>query len=141
MSQYISENLRNQIADNDKGQCCYCKTNAANSGIPMTHDHIKPISKSGENTFENICLACRSCNEFKSDLVEAIDPLSGEITSLFNPRIQKWSDHFVWSSDATRIEGLTTIGRATITCLRMNNSVIIVARRRWAISGWHPPDD
>ncbi|MBD2413545.1 hypothetical protein H6H01_23040 [Nostoc calcicola FACHB-3891] len=34
-------------------------------------------------------------------------------------------------------KGLTTIGRATIVCLRMNNPVIVVARRRWTISGWH----
>ncbi|EKF01464.1 putative McrA/HNH [Tolypothrix sp. PCC 7601] len=107
----------------------------------MTHDHIHPRSRGGETTFENLCLACRSCNEFKADLTEAIDPVTGEITPLFNPRIQIWSDHFNWSSDATRVEGLTNIGRATIICLRMNNPVIVAARRRWTTSGWHPPDD
>ncbi|MCG6138720.1 MAG: HNH endonuclease [Nostoc sp. LLA-1] len=141
MSKYISENLRNQIAANDKGRCCYCLTTEANSGIPMTHDHIQPRSKGGETTFENLCLACRSCNEFKADSTTGIDPLSGETTPLFNPRTQRWSDHFTWSSDATKVEGLTTIGRATIVCLRMNNPVIVVARRRWTVSGWHPPDE
>lgn len=107
----------------------------------MTHDHIQPRSKGGETAFENICLAYRSCNEFTADSTEAVDPLTGEKISLFNPRTQKWSDHFTWSSDATRVEGLTTIGRATIVCLRMNNPVIVVARRRWTMSGWHPPED
>ncbi len=41
----------------------------------------------------------------------------------------------------TTVKGLTIIGSATIVCLRMNNPVILVARRRWTISGWHPPDD
>ncbi|RCJ23472.1 HNH endonuclease [Nostoc sp. ATCC 43529] len=141
MSKYIPESLKTQVAASDKGRCSYCLTTEANSGIPMSYDHIKPRSKGGETTFENICLACRSCNEFKADSTEAIDPLTGEITPLFNPRTQKWFDHFTWSSDATKIEGLTTIGRATIVCLRTNNPVIIVARRRWTISGWHPPDD
>ncbi len=141
MSKYISESLRNQISASDKGRCCYCLTTAANSGIPMTHDHIQPRSKGGETNFENVCLACRSCNEFKADLTENLDPTTGEITPLFNPRTQRWSDHFTWSFDATRIEGLSTIGRATIVCLRMNNPVITVARRRWTTSGWHPPDD
>jgi hypothetical protein len=141
VSKYISESLKNQIAASDKGRCCYCLTTEVNSGISMTCDHIKPCSKDGETTFENLCLACRSCNEFKADSTEAIDPLNGETTRLFNPRMQRWSDHFSWSSDATRIEGLTTIGRATIVCLRMNNQVIVVARRRWTISGWHPPND
>lgn len=141
MSAYIPESLRKQIATTDRQRCCYCLTSEANSGIPMTHDHIQPRSKSGETTFENVCLACRSCNEFKADSTEAIDPLTGETVSLFNPRLQTWSDHFTWSPDGTKVEGLTAIGRATIICLRMNNPVIVVARKRWAVSGWHPPTD
>jgi HNH endonuclease len=141
VSTYISENLKNQIISADVSRCCYCLTTEANSGIPMTYDHIQPVSKNGENSFNNLCLACRTCNEFKGDATEAIDPLSGETVSLFNPRTQGWSEHFSWSQDGTRVEGLTAIGRATIARLRMNNPVIIVARGRWVISGWHPPND
>lgn len=141
MSTYISENLRKQIIDNDKSRCCYCLTSEVNSGIPMTYDHIQPVSQRGDTTFENLCLACRSCNEYKSNLTESIDPLSGETISLFNPRKQKWSEHFIWSADGTKVEGITAIGRATIIRLRMNNPVIIVARKRWVMSGWHPPND
>ncbi len=65
----------------------------------MTYDHINPRSKGGDTTFENICLTCRSCNEFKSDLTKVKDPPTGEIVSLFNPRTQKWTDHFSWSLD------------------------------------------
>jgi hypothetical protein len=141
VSTYITESLRKQIIDTDKSRCCYCLTSEANSGIPMTYDHVQPVSLGGDTTFENLCLACRSCNEFKSNLTESIDPLSGETISLFNPRKQKWSEHFVWSVDATKVEGITAVGRATITRLRMNNPVIIVARKRWVMSGWHPPND
>lgn len=141
MSTYIPESLRNQIANSDKKRCCYCLTTEANSGITMTHEHIHPVSKGGETTFENVCLACRSCNEFKGDATETVDPLTGETLSLFNPRTQKWSDHFLWNPDGTKVEGITAIGRATICRMRMNNPVIIVARRRWVISSWHPPTD
>jgi HNH endonuclease len=141
VSTYISESLRKQIIDSDKSRCCYCLTYQANSGIPMTFDHIQPVSLGGDTTFENLCLACRSCNEYKSNLTEAIDPLSGETISLFNPRKQKWSAHFIWSPDGTKVEGITAIGRATIIRLRMNKPVIIVACKRWVISGWHPPND
>lgn len=141
MSTYITESLRKQIIDTDKSRCCYCLTSEANSGIPMTYDHVQPVSLGGDTNFENLCLACRSCNEFKSNLTESIDPLSGETISLFNPRKQKWSEHFVWSVDGTKVEGITAVGRATITRLRMNNPVIIVARKRWVMSGWHPPND
>lgn len=141
MSTYISESLRKQIIDNDKSRCCYCLTSEANSGISMTYDHIQPVSQNGDTTFENLCLACRSCNEFKSNLTESIDPLSGDKISLFNPRKHNWSEHFVWSADSIKVEGITAIGRATIIQLRMNNPVIIVARKRWVMSGWHPPND
>ena len=141
MSTYIPENLRIRITEADSRRCCYCLTSEANSGIPMTYDHIQPVSKGGLTSFENLCLACRCCNEFKGILTEAIDPLIGEMMPLFNPRQQKWSDHFAWSLDSIRLEGLTAIGRATISALRMNNSVIIAARWRWTISGWHPPEN
>ena len=141
MSSYISESLRTRIKESDRHRCCYCLTSEINSGIPMTYDHIYPRSKSGETSFENVGLACQSCNEFKGNIIEAIDPLTGETVALFNPRQQEWSNHFQWSSDGTQIEGITAIGRATVTALRTNNSVIVATRRRWVAVGWHPPVD
>ena len=139
MSTYLPESLRLQIETADRQRCCYCLTSEANSGIPMTYDHIQPRSKGGDTSFENICLACRSCNEFKGSLTQAIDPVTAALVPLFHPRRQQWLEHFVWSADGTRIEGLTVIGRATVVALRMNHPVIIGARRRWVSSGWHPP--
>ncbi|MEP0960019.1 HNH endonuclease [Leptolyngbya sp. FACHB-1515] len=60
----------------------------------MSFDHIHPQSKGGATSFENVCLACRSCNEYKSDSTEGQDPLTGEVVPLFNPRMQQWSEHF-----------------------------------------------
>lgn len=141
MSAYIPDGLKSQIQQVDCRRCCYCLTTEANSGIPMTFDHIQPRSKGGVTSFENVCLACRTCNEYKSDSTEAGDPLTGEIVSLFNPRTQQWSEHFAWSLDATKVQGVTAIGRATVAALRMNNPVVVAARYRWAINGWHPPQD
>jgi hypothetical protein len=139
MSTYLPEGLRLRIEMADHRQCCYCLTSEVNSGIPMTYDHIEPRSKGGDNSCGNICLACRSCNEFKGNLTQALDPITAELVPLFHPRRQKWSEHFIWSADGTSIEGLTVVGRATIVALRMNHPVIIAARRRWVSSGWHPP--
>jgi hypothetical protein len=47
----------------------------------MTFDHIQLRSKDGATSFENVCLACRTCNEYKSDSTEAEDSLTGEIVS------------------------------------------------------------
>jgi hypothetical protein len=140
MSAYLSVGLRAQISDADRRRCCYCQTSEANSGLSMTHDHIRPRSLGGDNSFENVCLACHRCNEAKSDRLNATDPLSGEEVPLFHPRQQFWPEHFRWSADGTRIEGLTVVGRSTVEVLRMNHPVIVAARARWVISGWHPPD-
>ncbi|MBU0512457.1 MAG: HNH endonuclease [Chloroflexi bacterium] len=141
MSTHISKNLRNRVRHADHSHCVYCLTNEANSGIPLTVDHIQPISKGGSTCFENLCLACCSCNEFKASLTSATDPLTGDSVPLFDPRAQQWDFHFRWSNEGTRIEGLTSIGRATVLALRMNRDVIVRARSRWVEGGWHPPEN
>lgn len=105
MSTYVAEELCFRIEEADRGRCRYSLTSEANSGIPLTLDHLTPISKGGLTSFENVCLACRPCNELKSDGVTVIDPFTGETVPLFNPRTERWNDHFAWSSDATRVEG------------------------------------
>ncbi|MFM8927403.1 MAG: HNH endonuclease [Rhodoluna sp.] len=140
MSTYIPVDLKAQIQQHDRARCSYCLTQALNSGIPLSFDHILPLSQRGTTRFENVCLACRSCNEFKSAQIQAIDPLTGERVSLFHPRQQSWQHHFAWCEDGTRIEGRSAIGRATVLALQLNHPTIVVARRRWVAAGWHPPD-
>lgn len=141
MSSYVSVSLRQQIADCDGGRCCYCRTQEINSGIPLSFEHILPQSKGGKTTFENVCLACRPCNEFKASVTKGLDLLTGESVALFNPRSQKWTDHFEWNEDGTRIKGLTPVGRVTNRQLQMNRVAIVITRRRWVSSGWHPPEE
>jgi hypothetical protein len=83
---HVAESLRRRIDEADQRRCRYCLTAEANSGIRLTYDHITPVSKGGETTFENVCLACSACNEHKSDATHAVDPISGETVPLFNPR-------------------------------------------------------
>lgn len=141
MAAYIPVQLRIQIQEADRNRCAYCLTSEMNSGIPSACDHIRPRSKGGKTEFENLCQACRPCNEFKGDLIEAADPLGGTMVLIFNPRSQPWASHFEWSMDGSQIVGLTDVGRATVVALQMNNPTIVTARRRWAIAGWHPPEN
>jgi hypothetical protein len=55
-----------------------------NSGLSMSFDDTHPQSKGRTPSFENVCLACRSCNENKSDLTEE-DSLTSEILPLYQP--------------------------------------------------------
>ena len=59
------------------------------------------------------------CNRHKGANIASIDPVTGQLTSLFNPRIQTWSDHFVLIG--AQITPLTPIGRVTARLLRLND--------------------
>ena len=136
---YLSTDLRVRLLEADNRHCAYCYTTEVNTGQPMTVDHVEPQTQGGETTFENLCFACRRCNEFKGSAASAQDPLTGETVALFHPRRQTWVDHFRWDESGALLIGLTAVGRATIVALNMNNSVIVDARRRWVSVGWHPP--
>ncbi len=101
----------------------------------MTLDHIRPQSLGGETRFENLCFACRRCNEYKSNTLAAQDPLTGETIALFHPRQQTWAEHFQWDASGVLLVGLTAVGRATIIALNMNNPIIVETRRRWVSVG------
>lgn len=137
----ISADLRDRLLEADNRHCAYCATTEATTGQPMTVDHIVPQAQGGETTFDNLCFACRRCNEFKGSATHAQDPLTGERLSLFHPRQQNWGEHFQWDETGALLIGLTSVGRATIVALNMNNPVIVDARRRWVGVGWHPPAD
>ena len=135
----LPADLRDRLLAADDRRCAYCLTTQANTGQPMTVDHIIPQSQGGVTAFGNLWFACRRCNEFKGSRTAACDPLTDADVPLFNPRTQAWSDHFAWDASATRLAGLSAIGRATILALNMNDAVIVDARRRWVSVGWHPP--
>lgn len=141
MSTYLLSDLQKRLEEADDHRCAYCRTLAVNTGQPMTVDHIFPKSQGGVTTYENLCFACRRCNEFKGRQTIAEDPLSGEIVPLFHPRRDTWNEHFMWDETGVFLIGLTPIGRATIIALNMNNPVIVAVRWRWVSVGWHPPDE
>lgn len=138
---YIPVDIRQTITELDKRRCAYCLSPEVLSGIPLTFDHIVPVASGGESTADNLCLACRSCNEFKGVQMVGADPESDEAVPLFNPRTQRWSEHFRWDESGTRVEGITAVGRTTVSVLKLNHSLIVKARTRWVMVGWHPPQD
>lgn len=107
----------------------------------MVIDHIIPEAAGGRTLEQNLWLACHSCNEFKGAQTRARDPHTGQRVQLFNPRTQRWLEHFSWSDDGTQVVGLTSCGRATIMALKLNNDEIVLARGLWGSVGWWPPED
>lgn len=125
-------------------QCEYCHYPELLSSAPLSIDHIQPRSLGGSDDLDNLALACRRCNERRYNFTTGIDPETETEVALFHPRQQQWAHHFIWSTDALRIIGRTSTGRATCNRLDLNDerreqSFIQNARRQWIAGGLHPP--
>jgi hypothetical protein len=71
-------------------------------------------------------LACIDCNLCKGANLTGIDPSTGSVTLLFDPRNQQWDEHFKWRG--YRIIGRTDVGRATVNCLDLNSNDRLMIR-------------
>lgn len=138
---YVSVQLAAQILADAGHRCGYCRTDERLTGSLLSIEHIVPVAVGGPTERSNLWRSCRECNERKGAQTQAIDPESGEKVALYNPRTQPWHDHFRWSEDGLLIVGLTAIGRATVIAFDLNRAHQVVARQRWVLVGWHPPDD
>ena len=98
-------------------------------------EHIVPKSKGGTDTEENLWLSCGLCNRYKGSQTEGFDEETQSSVSLFNPRSEVWTRHFTWSPDGTNIIGLTAIGRAKVSALKLNNENAVEVRRNWILAG------
>lgn len=95
--------------------------------------------RGGKTSLRNLAYACSGCNGHKHAKVKAIDPITGKLVWLFNPRRQTWEEHFTWNEDYTRVIGLTDIGRATVDALQLNRAKLINLRRVLHAVNLHPP--
>jgi hypothetical protein len=136
---HIPDSVRHQVEAEAQYRCGYCLTSQRFTAKKLHLEHIIPIAAGGGSEAENLWLACDLCNSYKGYRTHATDPLTEQTTPLFNPRNQKWTEHFAWNDDGTHILGLTAIGRATVVVLRLNHSFQVEARRWWVQAGWHPP--
>ena len=135
----VSEALRERIRLQSGDRCGYCLSAQRYVFAPLEIDHLLPTARGGTDDEENLWLACRMCNGYKGDRVHGRDPWTGEEVRLYDPRRQRWAEHFAWSADGTRILGRTSCGRATAAVLRLNSVIAVMVRREWVAAGWHPP--
>jgi 5-methylcytosine-specific restriction endonuclease McrA len=115
---------RSRVGD----RCEYCQRAQSTSPlIPLQIEHIIPRKHGGSDEFDNLALACSACNLHKGSDLTGIDPSSGDVVPLFNPRCERWDDHFGW--DGLRILGLTGVGRTTVRLLQLNAPARLRVRR------------
>lgn len=136
---YIKIEEQNVIIERARGRCEYCQSWMQYATQSFVFEHIIPISRDGETKLENLALACGGCNQHKHIKVEAPDPVDRKPAPLYNPRRQRWQDHFGWDEDYTHVVGLTPTGRATVEALKINRSGVVNMRNLLRTAGKHPP--
>jgi hypothetical protein len=141
----IPKALYETVRQRAQFRCEYCHYPELLSSAPLSIDHIHPQSLGGSDELDNLALACRRCNERRYNFMTGTDPETGAESPLFNPRQQKWSEHFIWSADALQIIGKTSCGRATcrldLNDERREEPFIQNARQQWVVAKLHPPEN
>lgn len=73
------------------------------------------------------------CNLHKGPNIAGLDPLTGQLTPLFNPRTHRWEEHFRY--EGPRLIGLTPEGRTTVAVLAANRRDRVELRLTLMLSG------
>jgi hypothetical protein len=118
---------RYHVRDRAADACEYCRLPQSCTRLPHEIDHIRSKKLHGPMTPQNTCWACAYCNGSKGALTSGYDGKSGRLVRLYNPRRDRWNDHFAWRGP--RLSGKTQIGRVTIDVLKINDPERIEHRR------------
>ncbi len=121
-----SRTLETEVRCRAAGRCEYCQFPETATELPFHLDHIIAQKHGGHSESGNLAWACFSCNLRKGPNIAGLDPETGELTPLFNPRVDIWSEHFVW--DGERLRGKTPTGRETAAVLDINHVDSVAVR-------------
>lgn len=136
MTVYISVALRQLVSDRAQGKCEYCRIHQDFSIYSHEVDHAIALKHGGKTLAENLVLSCLPCNRYKGSDLTSIDPLTGEIVPLFNPRVQNWFD--IFKLEDNYIQGITPVGRTTVFLLKLNEPTRLRIRQALILQELYP---
>lgn len=136
MTAYIPTELRQMVRERAGGRCEYCLYPREAAFLAFEVEHIVAEKHGGVTVEDNLAFACPYCNRFKGTDLGSLDPETGQLTPFFNPRTQKWLEHF--RLDGAWIVPLTPEGRVTVAILQFNHPDRIVERQRLILVGKYP---
>ena len=131
MARSVKPAMRNAVATRARFRCEYCLRHE-DDAIQSHHvDHIISEKHDGETALDNLAYSCNLCNWMKGSDVAAYDASSRMLIPLFNPRTDRWNEHF--GLQFGEIVPLTSVGEATVRLLKLNAPQRI-AEREWLTS-------
>ena len=136
MRSYVGEELRRLVAARAEHICEYCLIHEDDTFLGCEVNHIISVKHGGPTVADNLTYACAFCNRQKGSDIGSILWRTGEFIRFFNPRTDRWSQHF-------RLEGVviqpqTGIGEVTTPILDLNHSDRLLERQTLLAVGRYP---
>ena len=138
-STYVPAELRRLVITRANQLCEYCLIHEEDTHFGCQVDHIISEKHGGATEAENLAFACSFCNRFKGIDVGSIVEESGEFVQFFNPRIDRWRDHF--QLNETEIVPSTAIGAATAKILQFNAIDRLLERQELQLLNRYPSSE
>ena len=138
MARSVSERIRDGVARRAGYRCEYCLLHEEDSGFSHEVDHIISRKHGGSSEMDNLAFSCLTCNRNKGTDVASVKPTTGEALRLFDPRSDRWTDHF--RLKGATIEAITETAAVTIRILRMSDPERVSERRILQALGRYPRD-
>lgn len=133
MATDISDSVRLEVASRANSQCEYCLISDEDVGFPHQIDHIVSRKHGGISTLDNLALSCVLCNRYKGTDIASVDSQTGAITRLFDPRHDRWPEHF--RIENAMIIPISPVGRVTVSLLKLNTKERISERSQLQLLG------
>ena len=130
----MDAHLRSLVRKRAGDRCEYCLLPQSAASFLRFHvEHIRARQHGGTDDPDNLALACPDCNAHKGPNLTAIDPDTNQLVQLFNPRIDRWTEHFTHVGAV--LQGVSAVGRATVALLMMNDPDRVEMRAEIAKAG------
>jgi 5-methylcytosine-specific restriction endonuclease McrA len=133
----MTDDLRRRVRRRARYRCEYCQLPQSASEARHQVDHVIADQHEGGDEYSNLALACIHDNLHKGPNIAGLDPVTRELTRLYNPRRDRWREHFAWQGAV--LIGLTAVGRTTIQVLAINDRDVVEAREALIAEGRFRP--
>jgi hypothetical protein len=135
---YVSVELRRFVVSRAEELCEYCLIHEDDTFFGCQIDHIISEKHGGTTHADNLSYACLFCNLHKSSDIATFIPKTQMLVRFFNPRVDRWCDHFLVDIDGITILPLTDIGEATARILGFNSEERLRERQALKSVGRYP---
>jgi hypothetical protein len=126
------------VRERARGLCEYCLIHEDDTFFGCQVDHVISEKHGGRTEAANLAYACTFCNRAKGTDLGSISRQTGELTRFFNPRSDRWADHFVWENP--RILPRSPIGEVTVRVLGLNHIDRVLERSALITVGRYPSE-